>query len=255
MIVTPYPQLSTEAQLAPTATNFPALKHFWKCKETSGNTLVDAIAGNNLTNSMTGGNLMSFATDANGVTYVVPKTGATAGSRSRSGTFATVSTGQYAILLAAGTFGLTAGFALGDAVNAQSVSIAQSGAVLNDVGGATTYPGVPVVFSSNATPYGRATIFKLNTAATIGVITLETNLTTTTVLKNQLETTGLTAFDMNGTAGANCWQCPVATTALYGAAFFVFSALPENYMSALAWTAYQWSKGNKVISPDLLGIS
>lgn len=245
MIISPYEQLDTEAQLAPTQANFPALKHFWQCKETSGLTLADAVGGAHLTGSAA----MGFGTN-----FVVPNTAVAAGSNTKVGSFASIATGQYWLLIAVGKFnGGT--FGIGDNTTVSRINLGQLGTQIDDTNGVTglTFPGVPVAYTNSAATYGRATLGTLNAAG--GLIQVETNIAAVLTTVSTTTTATLTSLNLNSNNANNNWLCPVSVTALYGAQFWVFNALPKDYLAGIAWTSYQIANGSKVAFPGWKGLT
>ena len=245
MIVTPYSSLVNDSQLAQTAVNFPALKHFWRCKETSGSVLVDSISGANIT---TGG-VMTFGTN-----FVVPNTSAGAGSNPKIGAFASIATGQWWLLIAVAKFN-AGNFGIGDSVAVSRISVGQLGTMIDDTNGVTaaTWPTVPTAYTNSAAVYGRATLGSLANAS--GLIQVETDVAAALTTKSTTTTATITSILLNSSNANNNWVCPATVTALYGAQFWVFSAKPADYLAGIAWTSYQMSIGNKAAYPGWAGIT
>lgn len=233
MIITPYSALDTEAELAVTAANFPALKHFFQCDEAAGATSISDVIGGVVvpTNALTKPDANSISASAGGVTYA--DAALTSGSWASPGTKKT-------ILFAVGQFGIASKVWIGNAA-------------------ATPALGLSGQITSSAATNGSTTI--LGTALTGGavygigmLVDWAGNLTTFEAIgtgasaysaKTPVAMTGLTT---SGTipATVNIVGC----TSMYGFAIFEFDgALPTDVASAVTWMTNKWIAGEKVIYP------
>lgn len=246
MIITPYSNSSlyTSGGLCEAnATNFPALKHFWKCDQSD-------IGTTQLTDAMGAAHLSSAtaiqtpaAPDGFSVFPSVANGSPVIGTLYAPGT-------KNCILLAVGRFS-TAGIIYGGMGTTGGISLtaAQTASVYD--GTNTLNNSANGAFTASASIYGRA--LAIDWAA--GATSFEATTTSTITTKTQ------TAIGLlsGGVAAVNpTWNCSSTITNLYGACFIAFAgALPSNTFIAgmLAWLTYQWSVGNKVMYPGLKGVA
>lgn len=247
----PYSQIALGNLVPATASNFPALKHFWPCNqsEIGFGFLTDSIAGVKLNKSAG-----TIATPASPDGFSVYPNQVVTGT-TITGTL-TVPGNKNCILLAVGQFG-TNGFGLGNpvgSVGAINVTQPQTAALMD--GTNTLNNSVNGAFTNSASIYGRALAVTWSGNAQSFEATTTTTITTKTGTAISTATPGTMAAGI--AALDNTWSCGSTVTNLYGAAFLVFNgALPPATFiaSMLAWTTYQWSIGNKVIYPGLKGVS
>jgi len=255
MLIRPYSDSSLFAANNPcdaTTANFPAVKHFWKCAETSGTTLTDVMRGLVLS----GADTMTFGTN-----YVVPNRTSSA-QATKTGTI--VAPNGKPFLFMSVIAGTTSGFSVGDTVNGPCLALAQPAAspILNSNAG--IYPGTAYT-NGGATIYGRGLyVSDYNNAS--GMQTLECTATSTYSAKAATTTANTTPSTAEALSVSNLstlegatgkWACGANVTALYGAALIVFSATPTALFlqSIMTWHTYQWANGNKRLYPGLRGVA
>lgn len=245
MIIKPYTQFDSADELAATTANFPSLKHFFACNETSGTTLTDSVSGNTITAAA-----MTFV--ANGV---VPNPGAAA-NLAYSGTLTAPGTDSF-VLLAVGKFNGTAAIQYGTVASTGGIALTRAQAIsLFD--GANECAGTAFT-DGTTTTYGRAnTVDNGGGAAWVTQQNFEATTTSTiTTLAGVAASTATPATIAGGIAVVDAsLRFDSNTTALYGLALFTFAgALPVNTAAAVAWMTYQWANGNKVIYPGWKGLA
>lgn len=246
MNIYPYSGLASFGQIPVSAANFPCLKHFFPCSETSGTTITDTIGG--VTSTFTG-----LAVSGNGIT-------STAINNTTSGTFTAFGTNPF-IIFAVGKFG-TGVIRIGTAVGVQAtLTGAAGGAVLTD-GVAINIIMSDFALKTAATIYGRAIVVSAVNTASTGSRTYEANTSSTvtalTATPTDATNTGggaLTSMPAISTGSAGL-AMPIGT-ALHGIAMFQFATMPAaaTLNAAFAWMTYQWSIGNKSIYPGFKGLS
>ncbi len=230
------------------ANNFPSLKLFVPCKQTEiGLGYLTDIANGVLLNKSSG--TIAAGPD---LFSVVPSQAVT--STTITGTLPVIGS-KNCMLFAVGKF-TTGGFSLGNASTTGTINVIQGQlAGLNDGTNTLNYAGSGgSAFTNDSTIRGFA-----NTVTWAGnQINYEATATTTITTKASVATSSASPGTIAGgiaTLGTN-WACGSPVTALYGAALFVFNgALPSGLAGDVAWMTYQWSIGNKWISPRLKGIS
>lgn len=247
MIIHPYTNSknyqSTGATWSANSTNFPACKLFFPCNE--------AAATNTLTDTQQGASL-ACATLTKPDAFSI--TSATTTGQTSTGTNFNLDTPFLLFAVAKGAF---PNIRLGISTAGYASLITATPTV--DNGGAETCRGTAFTLNTAGTIYGRANVITAFNSAT-GQTTYEfTTTSTASALANtptdatNFATSALTT-DGVFTFGASGWQQGTGT-AIYGMAFFKFSAIPSNLKSALAWMTYQWSIGNKWIYPGWKGVS
>lgn len=240
MIIKPY-SLSTLYEsggvFAPTAANFPALKHFFPCNETAGSTtLTDSVGG--VVATVTG--LTNPATGAIGGGTISNNVALASGSWTAPGTKPT-------ILFAVGQFGVGSKVMwMGDQATGPYFGL--SGQVTSCTaadGSAHTIAGTAL---TGGAVYG------------IGMYMDWTNLTTFEAIAD-----GSAAYSAKAPVAMTGWVSVssgiaskmnmVSFTSCYGMAVFEFAtALPGDIRSAITWMTYQWKNGNKAIYPGWAGL-
>lgn len=241
MHITPYSDASKFSRggpWEPIAANFPSVAHWWKCSETSGSVLADAIGGVTLSNATS----MTFA--ANSVSPARPNSGST-----KTGTFAAVGTKPFFLFSVIALTGASGSLVLGDATN--GYSIATSGAVAYD--GVTTVTGGAYTLVSGTV--GRGVLLRTYNAVG-GAEQYESNASTSNALA-AVATTGLVDMDLNQ-GGGLIWAATPAGAFFYGAMLLVFNGTvpPAKFFKDMtAWLTREWAAGNKVLYPGLKGIS
>lgn len=233
------------------ATNFPALKSFFKFKEKSGNTITDAIGG-------------GFHTDATNIvyssTYDTMATNIAAGTVMTSG--AIPNPGLKHILIVAA--GLVSASATGT-VAAQTVASIGAGSVTANAGGylfanntggtsicsvadgSTTVSTTALSALSQDVKYGFSAAYERGQIiqsrrfpSLTGAIVAQTSAGTV----QATDVTGIASF--NGIRFSGIW---------FGFAIFHFSTLPRNWEAGAAWMSQQWINGNKYIYPGFKGLT
>lgn len=237
MIITPYSdnsKFSSGGVWEPTADNFPALKHFWKCTEAAGSNVSVRDAIGNV--HFTAGTLTN--PDANSID-------ATLTGVASAGTFTAIGTTPF-ILLTVGKFS-GSGVLFQDDTDGSTIDLNQAGAKIAD-DGATYRPSVLTTFNSNSDARGRAIVVTTFGGAT-GMQQVECDVDGSNT-NTQKDISGAAAsLPFAGGAGHCTTSVGVTVTAIYGMALFTFAAIPDNYLSAISWMSHQWANGNKWIYP------
>lgn len=236
MIITPYSALDTEAELAVTAANFPALKHFFQCDEAAGATSMTDIIG---------GVVIPVAAltkpDANSI---APNTAAdvalTSGAWVAPGStdtlvFAVAQAGIGSKIAAGETNGVPTGFFLSGQLTtgiAGDNTTSISGTPLT--GGAVYGIGMKIEFGGNLTTFEVIGSGASAYSAKAGV--------------------AMTGLDSIPTVPASA--ALTFLTSLYGWAIFQFAdGIPSDVASAVTWMTRSWIAGEKVIYPGWKGRS
>lgn len=235
MIITPYSALDTQDELAATAANFPALKHFFPCTESASlRTLTDIVGGVVIplsTCTVPATNALLPATASSDVAL-------TSGHWTAPGTTATV-------VFAVGRFGvgssIKAGFATSGVLNLSGQITAS---VVEDAdtainataltGGAEYGIGMKVEFGGNVTSFEAKADGTAAYTEKAGVA-----LTGLPSILSMADSAGLTTL-----------------TSLYGWAIFQFTdGIPADIGSAVTWMTQNWKAGKKGIYPGWKGLS
>lgn len=250
MIISPYSDsslFSSNGRWEPTAANFPRVKHFWNCEETSADSsLTDTINGVELTAAS-----LARTSDTFGITTTLT-------SQETSGTYALDGTKPFAMMTVchAATMGIRIGKLTTDQANIIIRDATSATAPLVD-DGATSRPGTDYTnLLAASTTYGRAIGIKtFNDAA--GLLTFECDTGSNLYPLAAAASTTIATFPNSGDTfetGAGGWSAG-GTGNLYGIAIFEFDSWPDDFDDALAWMTYQWSIGNKWIYPGWRGLS
>lgn len=244
MIIQPYSTAETFD-----ATDYPALKHFWHCKQ-------DALP--------VGSSAASYVTDvAGGASFLVSAGAAKSGNGlviPASSTYTTLLANlippenKPCILIACADWGATtAGMIYGStsATGGLNVGNASSGARVFD--GTNT-----AIALGTQTP--SASFTRVATVDATQIMMLEVNASTLDVYTNVLALASATPGAITAVnAVANQVGFPTADVTLYGAAFFKFdSVLPpkEVIQAAAAWLDYQWRNNSEVtMYPGFKGLA
>lgn len=250
MIIKPYDTIAAEAF---NADDFPAIKHFWACKQGAvavGGKITDIIAGADLT--IPGG----AAVSGNGLVVANANYAATA-ALTAPGT-------ESCLLLACATWGgTTSGIVYGSisATGGISTGNVSAGAKLFD--GTTTKTctvnddGV-TASTHTAGTYTRATMLSSVAGVPTQLMGTETNLSALDVYTNISDLTAATAITDVADVSQNI-NVTTAGITLYGLAFFKFAgALPpkEVIQAAAAWCHYHWINDSDVtMYPGFKGLA
>lgn len=244
MIYTPYSALVTPAQLAPTAANFPCLRAFFPCTETSGATLTDTI----------GGVTLACAGLSNSNAFSVRTTTGT--PQAMIGSLPAPGTTPF-IVFAVGEFD-TGNFRLGDSTLPTVRLTAASPTVQNSLG-LESANGTAFALTTASTVYGRAMVISAYNTASTGQRTYEAPLTAvpTALTATPTDATNASVLPLPSMGSMSTAWTMASGKNLYGIALFTFTVMPAaaSLQSAFAWMTKQWSIGNKAIYPAWKGIS
>lgn len=228
----PLSSISTDV----TAANFPALKHFWPCTESTEDTALTDIVGGVVT-----GAVNIIASDGNKITCAQ----ASANVPIASGTLQAPGD-KVAVIFGIGNFasagilGIGVPQALGGAGGFQ---INQPLSLHRATDATTTADTATAVFGS--APEGHALVF--DRAAALTGYRIQSNLTY--AVNGTPDTTGLpniTALEQ-ATAFGNALAGTLAD--FHGAIVFYFDATPPDLEIALQWMYNKWINGEKEIYP------
>lgn len=239
MIIKPYSDIASETF---SASNFPALKHFWACKQGAvTSTITDLVAGSNLVSG-------ALAASGNGI--VIP-TGANASSAAL-----TAPATSACLLIACATWGATGGLSYGLAAGTGSISVGTQAAGSAIFDGTTTKNTTGTQTAS--LPFTRVTTINTSAGALATATMFETNATTLDVYTNTVDLTAATAITTISAIEPNVSVLGSQIT-LFGLAFFKFAnGLPpqEVIQAAAAWCDYQWrNNSNITMYPGFKGLA
>jgi hypothetical protein len=242
MIIKPYSEISAEAF---NAADFPALKHFWHCKQPTAillDDVVDVVGGADLADTVA-------SVSGNGISIGVGAA-VTAVALTAPGT-------SSCLLISCGTWGATtSGLIYGatSATGGMSIGNASAGAKLFD--GTTTKTTTGTQTASD--DFTRWTTVRSVSGVPTELMMGETNSSTLDVYTNIVDLTATTAItDVADVADAITIVTSAVT--LYGLAFFKFAGdLPpkEVIQAAVAWCDYQWrNNANICMYPGFKGLA
>lgn len=246
MIIKPYSAFAKEDFVS---ADFPAVKHFFQCDEAAGTNTLSDVVGDVVINFAG----LTRSTDGFAVESTSTAAQVTSGTWSAPGTkpFVLFAVGAFS----AATNGVLFGSATGSNITLKGTAPAVTNSTLGAVCSATaatlvtadTIYGRAMVISAYNTLTGQA-LYEFNTTNTA------TALTATPTDNTSIGSTALTEMAAL-TMGANAFQLQGTSSKLYGVCFMEFTTLPADLLAGLAWMAYQWSVGNKVIYPAWRGLS
>lgn len=230
----------TDLDIAQTKANFPFLKHFWRCEETSGLLLNDSAGTAHI-------NLLSATPPAFGVgsyggRFVKPNLG------SNAGFFTTIPediTGPAIVFAVLNTS--AAGVIIGNTSDVRAV-LGQTQPILAD---ADTTAGVAggAYAAIATTPGMRANIVTAWNSLT-GQITYVCGVSADSAGATAAgSTSGIGSLNYSAATAVH-FTCNNTVSELYMFGIMEFvSAIPGDYLTALAWMTKQAAIGNKVIYP------
>lgn len=234
----------TDLDIAQTKANFPFLKHFWRCEETSGLLLNDSAGTAHI-------NLLSSTPPAFGVgsyggRFVKPNLA------SNTGTFSVLPedvTGPAIIFAVINTS--SAGLVIGSTGDVR----AQLGATQPTLADADTTAGVDggAYAAIATTPGMRANIITAWNSLT-GQITYVCGVSEDSAGATAAgSTSGIGSLNYSAALAVN-FTCNNTVSELYMFGIMEFvSAIPADYLTALAWMTKQAAIGNKAIYPGWRG--
>lgn len=244
MIVKPYSEIAAEAF---NAADFPALKHFWHCKQPGAilsDNILDIVGGAHIEAAVGAGGVVGNGLNAGGTTYTPSATLTPPGTAS-------------CLLIACAAWGITtSGFVYGStsATGGMNTGNASAGAKLFDGTTTKTTTGTQTA-SDDFTRW--ATVRSVSGVPT-ELMMGETDASTLDVYTNVIDLTAATAIT-DVPAVAQSIGMPTAGITLYGAAFFKFAgALPpkEVIQAMAAWCDYQWrNNANICMYPGFKGLA
>lgn len=231
--------LAATSYFAPTAANYPAVKHFFKCDEAAGQTtLVDVITGGGLTCSAVVKN------NAYSVDPGIVVNGAF------SGTIAPMAAVNSGALFVVADYRAAAVISLGNSAGARYSAGSSSSNLVSDgtnqaAGGAQTGGYTTGVIGFAVVKDKTGTI---GTADYVHSIATDGTTTSTTAGATSAAVGAITPANVAGIAGA--------FTTVYGILQMVnATTLPANIDAYMLWMHNQWVLGNKVIHPALKKVS
>ena len=228
-VYTQYSSLTTEANNKPTQARYPALKHFFQFKETSGTTLTDVITGGTI--------------ECTSMTF--PAAGAVAPTSGSNKTFNNATLTELgtskALILQVGE-GAAAGITYGSAstgarINTFAIAPFIHSGSGQDTGTAFGGSGVQGVIMNIDVGGNLITGRCASTGYTQAGSVATTNVSTLTGFSNVMTMTGMTS--------------------LYSSMVWVFDGdVPTDYKAAALWMTYYHQQGNsnKVAYPGWIGI-
>lgn len=250
MIIKPYSVIAAETFVA---ADYPALKHFWACKQPTATLLddvVDVVGGADLSNAVA-------SASGNGISIGVGAA-ATAAALTPPGT-------SSCLLIACGTWGATtSGLVYGatSATGGLTVGNANAGAKLFD--GTTTKTctvngdGSTAATQTASASFSRWTTIRSESGIPTELMMGETNSSALDVYTNIASLTAATAIE-NVADVSDVITVVTAAVTLYGLAFFKFAGdLPpkEVIQAAVAWCDYQWRNNtNPCMYPGFKGLA
>lgn len=250
MIIKPYSDLAAETFVA---ADFPALAHFWHCKQPTAvllDDVVDVVSGADLADAVA-------SVSGNGISIGVGAA-VTAAALTPPGT-------SSCLLIACGTWGATtSGLVYGatSATGGLTVGNANAGAKLFD--GTTTKTctvnddGVTAATQTASAAFTRWATIRSVASVPTELMGGETNSSTLDVYTNIVDLTAATAITDVADV-ADVITVVTAAVTLYGLAFFKFAGdLPpkEVIQAAVAWCDYQWrNNSNITMYPGFKGLA
>lgn len=284
--VTPY------SGVGETGANVPALKHFFRCLETTGTALTDSKGGCVL-------DVPSLVFNAQNSSNTVAPRGILVASDPvplTTGTFHTFDPTKTVMFLVAARKIVAEGadadqprFALGDVndrlgyANPAGLSVSNSAkfhTTAGDAGGANqwraitdpAFPGDAVYDSNTGLPLTALNgnfnlVDPTNSASAAGdgqdIFVLLVHEPSGTKLGAAYDITTQTKWMYGWTTTSDtltqAWQpnpcMRITQLAVYGAAVFEFTTRPSDYLLASTWMAQEWKRGNRVIWPGWIGVN
>lgn len=228
MIIKPYTAYDSVTESEPNITNFPALKHFFKCTETSGLTLTDSVGSVVITASS-----MTFP-DAYSVNPVRADAAITSGS------WASITNDS--LLFVVGNPGVAGAINIGNPTSGQGDLMAINAFTTPSVRKNATTVNATAITANVSHAHGMTIDFGGN------VVSFDTNGGTYNS-KAPVALTGVTDLNtMQARMTANGY------TSIYGILVMSFaSGLPADIKAAVLWMESRWKAGNKVIYPGWRG--
>lgn len=241
MIIKPYSDIAAETFVA---ADFPALQHFWACKDgtiAASGTVTDHVGGANL--------FISAGAAASGNGLVLPV------AAHAAAVALTAPGASPCLLIACGTWGASGGLAYGQAGGAGQISVGTQAA------GAAVFDGTTTKSTSGTQTASQAFTRATFIAAAGGVLTtstmFEVNSSTLDVYTNTADLTAATAITTVD-AIEQAITIVGATATIFGIAFFKFTTLPPSdvIQAAAAWCDYQWrNSSNVTMYPGFKGLA
>lgn len=249
MIIKPYSDIAAETFVA---ADFPALKHFWACKDASPTLIADLVGTADVTPDAANG---APVTAGNGITIYQ-------GTHTAASALTAPGTGS-CIWIACGTWGGTNnGLAYGSMTATGGISCGTVSTAARVYDGTTTKTcagGATAVQTAGA--YTRVNTIRSVAGVPTEAMTFEVSSADGYTLDTYDAVADLTAVTAITNIAAVEQQLTSATSefTLYGAAFFKFAgALPpkEKIMAMAAWCDYQWRNSSNVcMYPGFKGLS
>lgn len=243
MIIKPYSDIAAETFVA---ADFPALKHFWACKDgtiTAGGTVMDHVAGANLTIAA------GAAASGNGLVLPVAAHAATSAL--------TAPDSSPCLLIACGTWGGTGGLSYGLVTGNGGLSVGTPAA------GAITFDGTNSITTSGtqtaSQAFTRASFISASGGALVTTTMFEVNSSTLDVFTNTATLSAASPGALTAIYAVNQSVSIVGSAhTIFGVAFFKFTTQPPNdvIQAAAAWCDYQWrNSSNVTMYPGFKGIA
>lgn len=230
--------LNEPSELAPTAANFPALKHLFPCDEAVGETtLTDSVGGVVLTPDSIG------AFDGTKLASMT----AAVDTALTSGSWATIGS-KNMLLMIMGTYDSGTTWELSIGKNGASVTRFRMRDNVTNIANATLSVSDSTNFIADGTDAIAFLYSKVHASQGINKgVAAAAGVTTATVAGNLAGFTSYAAFSGE-------WQVDGFTN-IYGIAIFHFTAIPLDINNALLWMRNEWAAGNKTIYPGWKGRS